>query len=83
MNQFYIKDKLMNSLNIIELVEKSDKAYALAMVPSDVLKKYTEAIVRECISLANDVCLGDEAGEHGDTVSLVVGEIERHFGIKS
>jgi hypothetical protein len=43
----------MNSLNIIELVEKSDKAYALAMVPSDVLKKYTEAIVRECMSVAD------------------------------
>jgi hypothetical protein len=44
-------------------------------------KKFAELVVRECIGLAHDVCLGDEAGEHGDTVSLVVDKIERHFGL--
>jgi hypothetical protein len=46
------------------------------------LEKFAELLVKECMSVARDVCLGDEEGIHGDTVNLVVAELTQHFGIK-
>jgi hypothetical protein len=44
----------MNIKLIVELVEKSDKDFALALVPADTLLKFVEVIVKECASLAYD-----------------------------
>jgi hypothetical protein len=68
----------------IKLIEPSGHITAIAShAQLNQIEKFAELVVKECIGLAHDVCLGDESGEHGDTVSLVVNEIERHFKVKS
>ena len=44
----------MNIKLIVELVEKSDKDFALALVPAETLIKFVEVIVKECASLTYD-----------------------------
>ena len=45
-------------------------------------KKFAELIVRECMEIASDVCLGDEEGIHGTTVGIVINDISSHFGVE-
>ena len=46
------------------------------------IKKFAELIVRECMEIASDVCLGDEEGIHGTTVGIVINDISSHFGVE-
>ena len=45
-------------------------------------QKFAELIVRECMEIASDVCLGDEEGIHGTTVGIVINDISSHFGVE-
>lgn len=66
----------MNTLKLIEIVEKADKDYALALVPADTLKKFAELIVRECGQYLNSP---EFIGRSDLDWAMVLNE---HFGVK-
>ncbi len=75
----------MNTLKLIEIVEKADKDYALALVPADTLEKLAELIVRECL-LCCERTISDPVPESVDTFLQggihCMNEIQEHFGVE-
>ena len=71
----------MNTLKLIEIVNKADKDYALALVPADTLKKFAELIVRECADIAdlNDNGSSDEWDKCARGISR---DIKLTFGVE-
>ena len=79
----------MNTFKLIEIVDKADKDFALALVPAETLKKFAELIVRECFgevmcqlydyspSSNEQYNAGHEAG-----LKLAVNKIKQHFGVE-
>jgi hypothetical protein len=70
----------MNTLKLIEIVEKADKDYALALVPADTLKKFVELIVKECADIANRQF--SAATGLDDRDCLTAHQMKQHFGVK-
>jgi len=71
----------MNSALVIELVEKADWDYALALVPADTLKKFVELIVRECMDVASPSYMSTpEQGVY--YVEQAINRIAEHFGVE-
>lgn len=67
----------MNTLKLIEIVNKADKDYALALVPADTLKKFAELIVLECCQF--EKTYGGDAGLVARSFSR---QIREHFGVE-
>lgn len=65
----------MNIKLIIELVEKSDKEFALALVPAETLLKFVESIIEECAQVAFSKAPSDESA---CDLSIAIKE---HFGV--
>ena len=42
----------MNIELIVNLVEKADRDFQLALVPADIVEKFTELIVQECARIS-------------------------------
>lgn len=63
----------MNTKLLCEIVSKTDKDSALALVPAEILEKFAELIVKECC----DVLYDNEIG--GYQVNHVLKE---HFGVE-
>lgn len=65
---------------LIKIVEKSDKDFALALVPADTLEKFAELIVRECAYIPID--MWDKAELNADVAVKIEDRIKEHFGVQ-
>jgi hypothetical protein len=74
-------EKLLAELDIDLYTDEGVMMTGILVRPKD-LRQFAELIVRKCCDIADDVCLGDESGQHGDTVNFVVNDIKRYFGVK-
>ena len=66
----------MNTLKLIEIVEAADKDFALAQVPSEILEKFAELLVRKCAEVADNA---DAMRQKWEGIGKYVKE---HFGIE-
>ena len=81
----------MNIQVIRDLVTKSDKDSALALVPAETLLKFSELLVQECFKVVEDFAIEQSREPETQTgLSLLIGmkitdaawEIKEHFGIE-
>ena len=69
----------MNTLKLIEIVDRTDKDFALALVPAETLKKFAESIVRECAEIAKHHVMN--ISTYADA-EFVEDQIKQYFGIE-
>ena len=72
----------MNIELIVNLVEKADRDFQLALVPADIVEKFARLIVQECANI-----LDKEQWDKGEDWvcadgTRIIPKIKEHFGVE-